>query len=90
MQVLSVILLMFFLGCETDPFRDQKRRSSKYKIAALIGHYTETKSVVQVDEQTYNAYKIGDSYSKGTVVNKYIDSRFFFFVISKIARDASQ
>lgn len=90
MKVLTVYLFLIFLGCGTDPFRDQKRKTSKYKIAALIGHYSETKTVVQVDEQTYNAYRIGDTYSKGTVVNKYIDSKFYFFVISKITRDASQ
>lgn len=87
------VLMLFFLfiiGCETDPFRDEKRKTSKYKIAAVLGHYTETKSTVQVDAETYNSYKIGDTYSKGTVINKYIENKFYFFVISKITRDASQ
>lgn len=90
MQVLTVILLMFFMGCETDPFRDQKRRSSKYKIAALIGHYTQTISTVQVDKTTYDSYNVGDTYSKGTINYKYIENEYYFFVIAKIARDEKQ
>lgn len=85
-----LLILITLVHCETDPFRDKKRKADKYRIMALIGHNTESKSVVDVDSETYDTYNISDKYSGGTIYYKYKEKGKYFFVISKITRDAIQ
>jgi hypothetical protein len=86
--IIIALVILNFVNCEADPLRDKKRNTDKYKLAAILGHNSETKSTVQVNQETYEKYNISDSYSGGTISYKYIEKKFYYFVISKITKDS--
>ena len=82
-----ILAILQLLYCDSDPNSDKRRKTNKYKIAAIVCHNSEAKSVVQVDSETYAKYNISDTYSGGKISLKYIENKFFYFVISKITKD---
>ncbi len=84
---LIILAVLQFAFCKSDPKGDKRRSTDKYKIAAILGHNSETKTTVQVDSETYDKYNISDKYSGGAISYKYTEKKLFYFVISKITKD---